>query len=150
MFTTYPLPAKVQMFVLGHDVSPANAYYSGTGKRLSRFRSVVCANALSYQRSGNGARQWSRVFLGPHHRGALSILDASLRFAQASYSALRGQLCVWNKELLVESCVFSAVIGVFAGLTSASVRMHRKREWHSRFAKDAASWRRKFVESQSG
>ena len=32
--------------------------------------------------------------------------------------------------------VFSAVIGVFAGLTSASLRMHRKRSSRSRFEKD--------------
>ena len=45
------------------------------------------------------------------------------------------------------SCLLT---GVFAGATSASVRMHRKRASHSRFVNDAASWRRKLVESQSG
>ena len=42
------------------------------------------------------------------------------------------------------------MIGVFVGLTSASVRMHRKRGSRSRFVKDAASWLRRFVESQRG
>ena len=41
---------------------------------------------------------------------------------------------------MVESNVFSAWIGVFTGLTSASVRMHRKRASRSRFVKDAASF----------
>ena len=53
-----------------------------------------------------------------------------------------------SKELQVETCVFSAVIGVIAGLTSASVRMHRKRASHSRFVQDAATWR--LVESRDG
>ena len=41
--------------------------------------------APSRQRSGDGAGQWSRVFLALRNRGALSILDASFEFARASF-----------------------------------------------------------------
>ena len=51
-----------------------------------------------------------------------SNLRGRLRWFQERH----GQLCVWNKEHLVGFSVFSAVVGVFDGLVSAFVRMHRK------------------------
>ena len=62
-------------------------------------------------------------FLVRLHVGQASNLRGRLAWFQES----RGQLCVWNKEHLVEFYVFSSVIGVFAGCLSASVRMHRKK-----------------------
>ena len=73
--------------VLGYEVYPANAYCSGADKRLARIRSVATDGlfAPSHQRPSDGARQWSRVLLALSNRGALSILDASFKFARASY-----------------------------------------------------------------
>ena len=115
--------------VLGNEVSPANAYCSGTGKRISRIRSVARTVSLRCRTSGRAME------LSQFLTHASSSHGRRIWFAES-----RGQLCVWSRELLVESYVFSAVIGVFAGLTFASVRMHRKRASHSRFVKDAASW----------
>ena len=51
---------------------------------------------------------------------------------------------------MAEFYVFSEVVGVFAGLMSASVRMHRERASRSRFVKDVVSWLRWSVGCQSG
>ena len=67
--------------VLGHEVSPASAYCSGTGKRISRIRSV--ARTVSSRRRIYGRAIES--FLAVSIHGALSILDASFKFAGASY-----------------------------------------------------------------
>ena len=63
-----------------------------------------------------------------------AIVELSLFLTQASclrgriwFLESRGQLCAWSKEHLVESCVFSVMIGVLVGPMSASVRMHRQR-----------------------
>ena len=112
-------------------VFPANAYCSGTSKRISRIRSGARTVSSRCRMSGptlefvNGHES----FLALTNRGALSILDARFKFARASYLFSREP---WSavrleQELLVESCVFSAVSRVFAGLTSASVRMHQTR-----------------------
>ena len=92
-------------------------------------------------------------FLAFSSRGALSlslsILDASFKFPRRVwFPESPGQLCVRSKEHLVESYVFSVVIRVFVGSTSASVRMHRK--GFAFEVQDAASRRRKLVESQNG
>ena len=86
----------------------------------------------------------------PFWRPAIVVvsLDARLEFARASFFFLQeslGQLYVWSKEQLKESNVFSAVIGVFGDLTSASVQMHRKWASRSGFVKDVASWLRRCV-----
>ena len=94
MFTTYRLPAEVQMF------SDMNYI------RFTRI-AVERANDTTYSTSRTSASSRRRIsgralelinghesFLALSNRGALSILDASFSFAR------------------VESCVFSAVIGV--------------------------------------
>ena len=81
--------------VLGCEVSPANTYCCGKGKRIAR--------TVSSRRDGGGARQWSRVFLGTREGVA------------------------WNKKHSGRFFVSSTVIGVCAGLMSASVRMRQKR-----------------------
>ena len=73
--------------VLGYEVSPADAYCSGAGKRISRLLSV--ARTVSSRRRING-RAMELVnghdsFLALCNRGALSILDASFQLAQAPY-----------------------------------------------------------------
>ena len=75
---------------------------------------------------------------------------ANLRRRLSWFQESHGQLCVWSREHPEESCVFSAVIGVFAGLMSATVRMYRKRASRSRFVKGVVSLPRKLVESRSG
>ena len=92
--------------------------------------------------------QWSSSMVtSPSWRSAIVVLSQSLtRGRLFCLQQSLGQLCVWGKELLVESYVFSAVIGVFAGLTSASVRMHRKRALGA-FLKDVV---RRLVESHCG
>ena len=73
--------------VLGCELSPANSYCTGTGKRTVRIRSVArtVSSRRSHQRSGGGARQWSRVFLGAQQIVVSSqSLTPSFKFAQAS------------------------------------------------------------------
>ena len=55
-----------------------------------------------------------------------------------------------TKEHLEESYVFSAVIGVCAGLMSASVRMRQKKGSRSRFVKDVVSLLRRWGVSRNG
>ena len=147
--------ASGSAYVLGFEVSPSSAHCSGTGKTeitnsLSRPDGLFTP---SHERAGNGARQWSRISLGAQQSWALSqsLMQASSSRGRLTwYQGNHGQPCARNGEHLVESSVFSVVIGVFTGSTSASLRMHRKRASHSRFLKDAASRRRKLVESQNG
>ena len=117
--------------VLGYKVFPSSAYCSRTSRRISTIRSD--ARTVSSRRRISD-RALERVschesFLALSNRGSFSMLDASF--------------ALWSKEHLVESHVFSVVIRVFAGSTSASVRMHRKRASRSRFVKDVVSllWR---------
>ena len=55
--------------------------------------------------------------------------------------------CAFGTEHLEKLQVLSAVIGVFDGLMSASVRMHRKRVSGLRFVKDVVSLLRRWVVS---
>ena len=148
MFTTYPLPAEVHMFAAS-EVSLANAHCSGMGKRTSRVRSVARTVSSVGQRS-------SSVVASLFWRSPIVELSQFLTQASRShgrriwFAESRGQPCVCNNELLGEFSVLSAVIGVFAGLTSASVRTYRKRASYSRFVEGASSWSRRLVESQSG
>ena len=94
MFTTYPLPAEVAD-VVGYEVSPANSYCSGTGKRSARSRSV--ARTVSSRRRIRGRAMelvsGHEPSMALSNRGALSILDASfkigwvlLRFRRAIFT----------------------------------------------------------------
>ena len=73
--------------VLGYEVSPANAYRSGTGKRISRIRSVV--RTVSSRRCISGPAMelvsGHEFFLAVRNCGAHSIFDATFKFAQAPY-----------------------------------------------------------------
>ena len=78
-------------------------------------------------------------------RGVLSLFRSDwsqgCTGAHFGFQESRGQLCVWSKEHLVESCVpLRSDCGDTDGLTSASVRMQRKSAPHPRFVKNAASW----------
>ena len=97
--------------VLGYEVSPANAYCSWTRKRIARVRSVARTVSARRRISGRAMElvNGHESFLALSIRGALSILDASFRFARASYLAA------------------GEVIGACAGLMSASVRMRYKK-----------------------
>ena len=82
--------------VLGCEVSPANAYCSGTDSTYA-IRTVS-----SRRRTGGLAVELvggHESFLAHRNRGALSILDASFKFSQASYLGQegQGQLCAWNR-----------------------------------------------------
>ena len=69
------------------QVSPANSCCSGTGKRTARIRPV--ARAVSSRRRISGRAMelvnGHESFLAHRNRGALSILDASSKFARASF-----------------------------------------------------------------
>ena len=73
--------------VLGCEVSPASACCCGTGKRISR----ICSGArtVSSRRRFSGRAMelvnGHESFLALSNRGALSILDASFKFARSSY-----------------------------------------------------------------
>ena len=68
MFTTKILPAEVQMFWV--------VKYRGTGKRISRTRSVV--------RRATELVNGQESFLALINRGVLATLDASFKFTRAS------------------------------------------------------------------
>ena len=118
--------AGLDVYVLVYEESLANSYCGGAGKRISRIRSVA-RFAPSHWRSGDGVRQWSRLAL--NNRGALSILDASFKFARASYlvSGEPWSTVRMEQRGFGEFCVSSAEVGVCAGMTSASLRMRQKK-----------------------
>ena len=112
--------------VLGYVVSPANSHCSN---EIARTRSVartvssrrrICGRAMEFV---NGHES----FLALSNRGALPILDASFKFARASYLVSREAMGLVNRthgtENIRENYMsFSAVIGVCAGLMFAPVR----------------------------
>ena len=80
--------------VLGYEVSPANSYFSGTGKRKSRIRSVA-RTVSSRRRISRRAMELAsghESFLALSNCGALSILDASFKFARAFF-LVSGEPC---------------------------------------------------------
>ena len=150
MITTYPLRAEVQMLKCLRPthiaVERANGYHASALSRGRSLRTVAVA-----------VGQWtSSMVASLFWRSAIVELSQSMMHASSSRGRLiwfqesLGQLWVWSKEHLVESYVFSEMIGAFAGLTSASARVHRKRASRSWIVKEAASWLRRLVESQSG
>ena len=81
--------------VLSYEVSPANAYCSGTGKRISHIRLV--ARTVSSRRRNSGRAMELVKVTSLSWRSAIVVLSHSLM--QVSCSRGRdGQLCVWNKE----------------------------------------------------
>ena len=77
--------------VLGYEVSPANAYCCGTDKRISRIRSAARTVSSRRRKSGRAMElvNGHESVLALTNRGALSILDARFKFAQASYLVSR-------------------------------------------------------------
>ena len=75
MFTTYPLPAVVQMFSVMKSHRPTHIAVQ-RAKGLARIRSVA--------RTVSSRPRISRTFLALSNHGALSIFDASFKFARAS------------------------------------------------------------------
>ena len=153
MFTPCPLPAEVQMSSVMKCFQPTRISVGRANEKVV----FVQSRRQSLRAVALAAGRWSSSVVTNLFWHS-PIVESSQFLTQASSShgrriwfpESRGRLCVWSKELLVESCVFSAVNGVFAGLTTASVRMHWKRGSHSRFVKDAASWPSRLVGSQSG
>ena len=153
MFTIFPLPEEGPILSVMKCLQPtriaverASGYHVFNQSRGRSVRAVTFAVA----------RWSSSTVTSLSWRSAIVVLSQSLTPASSSRGRLtwfpesRSQLCVWSEELWVESYFFSAVIGVFAGSTSASSRMHRNRGSHLRFEKDVASWLRRSVGSQSG
>ena len=101
--------------VLGYEVSPANSYCGGTGKRIARIRSV--ARTVSSRRRISGRAMYlvsdesswcsAIVVLSP-----TSSSRGRLFWCQGSH----GQPCAWNREHAGEVYVSSETIGVCAGL----------------------------------
>ena len=76
--------------VLGDEVSPANSYCSGTGKRKSRIRSV--ARTVFFAPSHQRAMELvsgHESFLVRSDRGAVSILDASFKLCAGVFLGFR-------------------------------------------------------------
>ena len=73
--------------VLDYELSPANSYCSGMGKRIARIRSVVRTVSSRRRMSGRAMElvNGPEFFVAFSKRGAFSILDASFKFARASY-----------------------------------------------------------------
>ena len=89
---------------------------------------------------------WRSVALGLSQ----SLMQASsLRGRLFQFQESLDQLRVRSKDHSEESCVFFAVIFVFAGSTSASVRMHPTTASRSQFVKDVDSWLRRLVGSRT-
>ena len=102
--------------------------------RASGDHVFVQSHRRSLPAVASAVEQWiSSKVASLSWRSAIVALSQSLTPASTSRGRLswfqesHGPLCVWNKEDLGESWVFSAVIGVCAGLMSASVRRRRKR-----------------------
>ena len=91
---------------LGYEASLANASCSGTGKRISRIRSV--ARTVSSRRRTSGRE--TELVSGHESFWRSAIVELSRILTQVSSSRgrriwfpeSRGQLCVWRKEHLVE------------------------------------------------
>ena len=140
--------------VLGYEVTPANAYCSGTSKRVSLFRSV--AQTVSSRRRISGRAMelvnGHEPFLALSNRGVLSILDASSKFARAS-DLVPGES--WS-VVRFEQKAFGRILCL--------LRSNRSLRWLdvcictdasekglcSRFVKDVVCWLRSLVGSQSG
>ena len=133
-----------------------------TNVHLARCRELASMLLRSVARTVSSRRRISgpamelvtghESFLALSNRGALSILDASFKFARASH-LVSGE--PWSAFCMEQRAfggfyVSSAVIGVWACLIFASVRMRPKRGSRSRFVKDVVSWLRKLVLSRSG
>ena len=129
MVTTYPVPVEVPMFSIMQfpqstrtAVERANGHHAFNHSLGQPLHAVASAGGrwnLPTVTSLPGAQQ-SSCSLDPWCQ--LQILRGRPTWFQESH----GQLCVWNNEHLGEFSVFSAVIGVFDCLMSASVWMHRK------------------------
>ena len=109
-----------------------------------------CLGLLHLARLFAGVRKsQSSVVTSPSLHSVAVVLSPSLmppsnlRERPSWFQESHGQLCVWNRAPFGEFSVFTAVSGVFDGLMSASVRMHRKRASRSRSVKDVVTllWR---------
>ena len=139
--------------VLGDEVSPVNLYCSGTGKRLSRLRSVARTVSTRRRISGRAMElvNGHEYFLALGNRGTLSIFDASFKFAWASaiwQHGSHGQPHAWNRASV--RMLSPPHLAVCAGLMSASVRMRQKKVSRSLFVRYVLNWPRKSVVSRSG
>ena len=130
MSTTYPLSAEVQMFLAMKCLQPTRTVVG----RTNGYHGFAQSHGRSLRAVARAVGQWSSSMVRSlSWRSAVVGLSQFLTPVSNSRERLvwspesRGQLCAWSKEHLVESHVFSVVVGVFAGLTYASVRMHRNR-----------------------
>ena len=127
-------------------------------ERVNGYHVFVQSRGQCLRAISSAGRRWnSSTVTSLSWRPAIVVLSQVLTQASFKIAGRRvwfpeshGQLCVWSKEVLVESYVFSAVIGLFAGFMSASVRMRRKRSSRSRFVKDVVSWLRRWAVSLNG
>ena len=94
--------------VLAYEVSLANAYCSGAGKRIARIRSVAQTVSSRHRISGRAMElvNGHKSFLALSNRWALSVLHASFKFARASYLVL-GELWL---TLRLEQRAFGGIL----------------------------------------
>ena len=106
---TYPLPAEVQMFL---------AMKCLWAKRIAVGRATGDHQTVSWRRRISGRTMelvnGHESFLALSNRGALSIVDASFKYARASYLNCG---VPWSNCAFGAKRVFGVVIGVCAGLT---------------------------------
>ena len=113
MFMTYPLPAVVT------HLQPTRIAV----ERVSGLH-VVASAAARWSSSMDTNFFWCSAIVGLSQ----SLMQASSSRGRLIWFQERlGQQCVWSKEHLEKSYVFSAVTGVFADLMSASALMRRKK-----------------------
>ena len=100
-------------------------------ERASGYHACDQSHKRSFRTVALSGGQWSSsVVTSLSWHSAIVVLSRSLMPASNLRGRLtwfqksHGQLCDWNKEQLGDFSVFSAVIGVFDDLMSASVRMH--------------------------
>ena len=107
------------MFSVMRCLQPARSAVERASGYQSRGRSLRAVASA-------GGRWSSSMVTSLSWRSAIVLLSPFLTPASNSRARLswlqgnHGQLCVWNKEHWGEFFVFSAVIGVFAGMMSAS------------------------------
>ena len=95
--------------ILGYEVSPANAYCSGSGKRISRIWSVARAVSSRRRVSGRAMELVSghESSLALTNCGVLSILDANFKFSRASYLVSRE---LWSTVWGMEQRAFGGIL----------------------------------------
>ena len=123
-------------------------------RRASEYRVFAGSHERSLRVVASAGERWgSSVVTSPARRSAIVWLSQFLTPASSSRGRLiwspesRGQMCVWSKDGIL--CLLRSDWSL-RWLNVCICTDTSEKASHSRFVKDAASWRRRLGESQSG